>query len=170
MVFPTARPGEFAERSIQAYLHPDRSPMVIQSVFYSVLLHLHVLPIVRGASSTAAAETSASYTIERLRIQGSVMNQIRQSLSTVNSNNIHEDKVEDLVMSILYLATNEHLEQIRPPEKGPFSPPFRTLQSMEYYGSCEVHPLHWDTVQHIIRQRGGLSSLKIYGLAWLISM
>ncbi|KAL2842436.1 hypothetical protein BJX68DRAFT_257743 [Aspergillus pseudodeflectus] len=170
VVFPTARPGEFANRSLQAYLHPDRSPMVMQSMLYSALLHLHVLPILRGIPSSVAAELAGSYTIQRLRIKGAVMNQVRQRLLQVDSTNIHQDQVEDVVMSVLYLASNEHLESIRRPERGPFSPPFRTLQSMEYYGSCEVHPLHWQTVQHIIEQRGGIHTLKLYGLGWLVSV
>jgi hypothetical protein len=170
VVFPTARPGEFANRSLQAYLHPDRSPMAMQSMLYSALLHLHVLPILRGIPSSVAAELAGSYTIQRLRIKGTVMNQVRQRLLQVDSTNIHQDQVEDVVMSVLYLASNEHLESIRRPEQGPFSPPFRTLQSMEYYGSCEVHPLHWQTVQHIIEQRGGIHTLKLYGLGWLVSV
>ncbi|KAL3484156.1 hypothetical protein BJX62DRAFT_230483 [Aspergillus germanicus] len=170
VVFPTARPGEFADRSLQAYLHPDRSPMVMQSMFYSALLHLHVLPILRGIPGSVAAEVAGPYTIQRLRIKGAVLNQIRQRLLKLDSTNIHHDQVEDVIMSALYLASNEHLESIRRPEKGPFSPPFRTLQSMEYYGSCEVHPLHWQTVQHIIEQRGGISTIKLYGLGWLVSV
>ncbi|KAJ0417766.1 hypothetical protein BJY00DRAFT_325324 [Aspergillus carlsbadensis] len=148
VVFPTARPGEFADRSLQAYLHPDRSPMVMQSMFYSALAHLHALPILHNVPKSVATE-------RLLKVDGS---------------RIHQDQVEDVIMSVLYLASNEHLESIRRSEKGPFSPPFRTLQSMEYYGSCEVHPLHWQTVQHMIEQRGGINTLKLYGLGWLVSV
>ncbi|KAL4879867.1 hypothetical protein BJY04DRAFT_219675 [Aspergillus karnatakaensis] len=169
VVLPTARPGEFAERSVQAYLHPERSPMVMQSMFYSALLHLRALPILRRLPDGIFSEPS-SHTRQLLQIKGAVMNQIRQKLSTVDSNSIHEPEVEDVVLSILHLAANENLDKIKPPETSPFAPPFRRLQSLEFYGSCEYHPLHWQTVQHIVTQRGGLDTLKLYGLSWLISI
>lgn len=174
VVLPTARPDGFAERILQAYLHPDRDPIVIQSLFYSATISIHALPILRGAQNSAfdsePAGSAAISPTHHLQLKGSILNEIRQKLSTVDGNDLQNDQVDDIVLSILYLAANENLDQIRPPEKSPFSSPFRRLQSMELYGSCEFHPLHWQTVQHIILQRGGLSTINLYGLAWLISM
>ncbi|KUL84799.1 hypothetical protein ZTR_07284 [Talaromyces verruculosus] len=174
VVLPTARPDGFAERSLRAFLHPDRDPMVIQSLFYSATLSMHALPIVRGAQNSAFASGPAPSAVipptYHLQLKGFVLNEIRRKLSTVDGSDLQNDKVDDIVLSILYLAANENLDQIRPPEKSPFSPPFRRLQSMELYGSCEFHNLHWQTVQHIILQRGGLPTVKLYGLPWLISM
>jgi hypothetical protein len=159
-----ARPTEFAERSLQAYLHPARSPMVMQSMLYSASLHRDALPRIRGATERASS------TAQQLRLKGSVMNQIREKLSTVSTHNIHEDWIDDILMSILYLAANENIDQIGQPETSPFTPPFRSLQLMEFYGSCEFHPLHWQTVRHIVLERGGLTTVKLHGLAWLTSM
>ncbi|KAJ1714654.1 hypothetical protein NYO67_3175 [Aspergillus flavus] len=172
VVLPTARPDGFAERCLQAYLHPDRDPMVIQSLFYSATLSLHALPILRGTQNFIVAPGLASSAVipptHHLQLKGFVLNRIRQKLPTMNGNNPHDDIIDDILLSILYLAANENLDRILPPEKSPFLPPFRRLQSMEFYGSCEFQPLHWQTVQHIISQRGGLSTVKLYGLAWLI--
>ncbi|KAL3440867.1 hypothetical protein BJX65DRAFT_289694 [Aspergillus insuetus] len=165
VLWPMARPTEFAERSLQAYLHPARSPMVMQSMLYSASLHRDALPRIRGVTDRRISSTS-----EQLQLKGSVMNQIRERLSTVNSNNIHEDWIDDILMSILYLAANENINQIGQPENSLFTPPFRSLQLMEFYGSCEFHPLHWQTVRHIVLERGGLSTVKLHGLAWLISI
>lgn len=174
VVLPTARPDGFAERSLQAYLHPDRNPMVIRSLFYSATLSMHALQILRGAQTSVLASDPASSaevpSTLHLQLKGFVLNEIRQKLSTVDGNSLQNEEVDDIILSILYLAANENLDQIRPPERSPFTPPFRRLQSMEIYGSCEFHHLHWQTVQHIILQRGGLSTVKLYGLAWLISM
>ncbi|PYI16903.1 hypothetical protein BO86DRAFT_443269 [Aspergillus japonicus CBS 114.51] len=160
-----ARPREFSERSLQAYLHPARSPMVVQSMLYSASLHFNALPMIRGATKRASLDTA-----EQLRLKGSVMIRIREKLSTVTQHNIGCDWVDDILLSILYLAANENLDQVKPPETSPFVPPFRSLQLMEFYGSCEFHPLHWQTVQHIVLERGGLETVKLYGLAWLISI
>lgn len=174
VVLPMARPDGFAERCLQAYLHPDRDPMVIQSLFYSATLSLHALPILRGTQNFIVAPGLASSAVipptHHLQLKGFVLNRIRQKLPTMNGNNPHDDIIDDILLSILYLAANENLDRILPPEKSPFLPPFRRLQSMEFYGSCEFQPLHWQTVQHIISQRGGLSTVKLYGLAWLICM
>ncbi|KAJ0418378.1 hypothetical protein BJY00DRAFT_324894 [Aspergillus carlsbadensis] len=164
VLWPMARPTEFAERNLQAYLHPARNPMVMQSMLYSASLHRDALLRIRGATERASS------TAQQLRLKGSVMNEIRQKLSTMDSESIHEDWVDDILMSILYLAANENIDQIGQPEKSPFAAPFRSLQLMEYYGSCEFHPLHWQTVQHIVLERGGLSAVKLHGLAWLMSI
>ncbi|RAH47526.1 uncharacterized protein BO95DRAFT_492738 [Aspergillus brunneoviolaceus CBS 621.78] len=160
-----ARPCEFAERSLQAYLHPTRSPMVVQSMLYSASLHFNALPMIRGATKQVSLDTA-----EQLRLKGSVMVRIREKLSTVTQHNISCDWVDDILLSILYLAANENLDHVEPPDTTPFVPPFRSLQLMEFYGSCEFHPLHWQTVQHIVLERGGLETVKLYGLAWLISI
>ncbi|KAL2845536.1 hypothetical protein BJX68DRAFT_269065 [Aspergillus pseudodeflectus] len=164
VLWPMARPTDIAERSLQAYLHPSRSSMVMQSLLYSASLHRDALPRIRGATE------GVSSTAQQLRLKGSVMNQIREKLSTVNSANIHENWIDDILMSILYLAANENIDQIGQPERSPFIPPFRSLQLMEFYGSCEFHPLHWQTVRHIVLERGGLTTVKLHGLAWLIAI
>ncbi|PYH80529.1 hypothetical protein BO82DRAFT_417560 [Aspergillus uvarum CBS 121591] len=165
VLWPMARPSEFSERSLQAYLHPARSPMVVQSMLYSASLHFNALPMIRGATKRASLDTA-----EQLQLKGSVMIRIREKLSTVTQRNIGCKWVDDILLSILYLAANENLDHVEPPETSPFVPPFCSLQLMEFYGSCEFHPLHWQTVQHIVLERGGLETVKLYGLAWLISM
>jgi hypothetical protein len=133
--------------------------MVLQSMLYSASLYSDALPRIRGATDRVSS------TSKQLRLKGSVMNQIREKLLTVNSENSHEDWIDDILMSILYLAANENIDQIGRPGTSPFTPPFRSLQLMEFYGSCEFHPLHWQTVRHIVLERGGLTTVKLHGLA-----
>ncbi|KAL3442797.1 hypothetical protein BJX65DRAFT_298712 [Aspergillus insuetus] len=164
VLWPMARPTEFSERSLKAYLDPARNPMVMQSMLYSASLHFDALPRIHGATGRLSSGTHP------LRLKGSLMNQVRKKLSTLNSANMHDDWVDDILMSILYLAANENMDQIGRPEDSLLAAPFRSLQLMEFYGSCEFHPLHWQTVQHITLQKGGLMTVKLYGLAWLIAI
>lgn len=164
ILWPTARPVGFAERCFLEYIESRRSTMVTQSILYSASLHLDALAIIHGATGHVFQRT------EQLRLKGLVMNQILDNLSHSNEPDISDEWADDMLMSILYLAANENLDKVTPLEKGPFSPPFRELQLMEFYGSCDYHPLHWQTVQRIVLNRGGLHVVKLYGLAWLISM
>ncbi|KAL4947282.1 hypothetical protein BDW69DRAFT_120008 [Aspergillus filifer] len=138
--------------------------MVVQSMLYSASLHLDALQRIHGVTQPTLP------TAQQLQLKGSVMNQIREKLSTVNKSNMRNEWVDEILMGILYLAANENTAHIGPPETGPFIAPFRSLQLMVFYGSCEFHPLHWQAAQNIILQRGGLSTVKLYGLAWLISI
>jgi hypothetical protein len=77
----------------------------------------------------APAGAAAIPPMYHLQLKGTVLNNIRHKLSAVNGNDLHDDRIDDIVLSILYLAVSKNLDQIRPPEKSPFSPPFRRLQS-----------------------------------------
>ncbi|CEL11538.1 hypothetical protein ASPCAL14639 [Aspergillus calidoustus] len=121
VLWPMARPTEFSERSLKAYLDPARNPMVMQSMLYSASLHFDALRRIHGVTGRLLSGTHP------LRLKGSMMNQVRKKLSTLNSANMHEDWVDDILMSILYLPANENIDQIGRPEKSPLAAPFRSL-------------------------------------------
>ncbi|PLB50660.1 hypothetical protein P170DRAFT_355698 [Aspergillus steynii IBT 23096] len=164
VLWPCARPVDFAQGSYHAYLLSGRKSIVMQAVFYSSSLHLDALSTFHGV------ENYRRHTAAQLFWKGQVLQQIRLELAQINDKTASDELTDDILLCILYLAANENLNSIPPPEQGPFNPPFKSQQLLEYYGNCQFHPLHWEAVEKIVLSRGGIRTVKLYGLGWLISL
>ncbi|KAJ0418550.1 hypothetical protein BJY00DRAFT_314916 [Aspergillus carlsbadensis] len=85
--------------------------------------------------------------------------------------NVSETKSPDsLVMCILFLAVNDKHKTKISRDPSPFSPPFVSLQLLDFYGSRDYHPLHWNMLHDIVRRFGGIKSLQTFALSWLLTL
>jgi hypothetical protein len=77
---------------------------------------------------------------------------------------------DSLVMCILFLAVNDKDKTKVSRDPSPFSPPFVSLQLLDFYGSRDYHPLHWNMLHEIVRRFGGIESLQTFALSWLLTL
>lgn len=79
---------------------------------------------------------------------------------------------EALILSVLFLCLNDgvFLKGGIPNSFSPFTPPFPRLQWVDYYGSRDVHPLHWSAIVSLVEKQGGIDQVKSFGLPWMLTL
>jgi hypothetical protein len=73
---------------------------------------------------------------------------------------------DEIILAILILASEVFIS--KKGNSSPFNSPLRSLRWLNMYGNCTPVPQHAKAVADIITMRGGLETLKLYGLAEII--
>lgn len=133
-------------------------PVVLYALIFSASVHQESVLKNRGVRQTALASN-------RLRHKGRALKLVRELVSDPAKPYI----VDDLLMAIVYLAMNERAS-LTVKDSSPFMPPLGHAQWLDLYTGREVGLSHWNAVQIILRQHGGIQKLTKYGIAWLISL
>lgn len=105
---------------------------------------------------------------EQLQYRGMTLRLVRERLSDLLPSGVSDS----LIMCILYLAAHHDPKGKAPANRdpSPFTPPFTDLQSLDVYGSNPPHQSHWRMVHQLVQLRGGIQTLKLYRLGWLLSL
>lgn len=103
--------------------------------------------------------------LEKLHHRGEALKSIREVIST----GAKDYDVECLLLATLFLAMNndEYFEEYREPD--PFIAPLANMQWLSHYSGCQMHPFHWNAIQVLVRQHGGIGNLTTFALPWLLS-
>lgn len=138
------------------------SLLVTYSTLYLCSVHLSAHSLKNGASNRATIAE------RQLRYKGQALKLLRETLT-------HPEKgydLDDTVGAILDLAGNEITSLADPTsnDSSPFMSPLEDAQWLSHLGAQEFNPAHWSAVYTLIKQYSGIRSIKIYGLAWLISL
>ncbi|KFY94549.1 hypothetical protein V501_01903 [Pseudogymnoascus sp. VKM F-4519 (FW-2642)] len=136
-----------------------RNPVFLHVLLFAASAHLEAL---RG--SGAYSDSKGKIRLEQLHQKGEAIRGIHDALRDGK-----DRESDELIQSILFLAINETKEDEEPADWSPFSPPFRSLQWLDIYGTQNYSMPHIVAVQDIIRKRGGIRNIHTIGLAWLIS-
>lgn len=73
---------------------------------------------------------------------------------------------DEIILAILILASEVFIS--KKGNSSPFNSPLRSLRWLNMYGNYKPVPQHAKAVADIIRMRGGLENLELYGLAEII--
>jgi hypothetical protein len=84
--------------------------------------------------------------------------------------NINQADIDDMLMIIICLATN----QCRRPDSNvvditPFTAPLRAGNWLNIYGMWDFSDLHWNVLLDLVKNAGGITQIREYGIPWLIA-
>ena len=103
---------------------------------------------------------------EQLRLKIRAISGVKKALQ----GKLTDFKLDHLVSAIVWLAVNERQSPSRPQRDcNDLDPPLQEAQWLNIYGSRVYEPSHWQAVQDLIRNKGGIKSLKMFGTAWLVT-
>ncbi|KAB8218752.1 hypothetical protein BDV33DRAFT_192550 [Aspergillus novoparasiticus] len=164
-IWPAFRQSNYAGSCYQAWIQQSsRNKLLIYSTLWAVSYHRDVLRISYGAPDRAP--DPALETKEQLYYKGLVLSILHSHVA----NYTNETWRDSVIMSVLYLAVNGHVKGKVARDANPFTPPFVDLQSLSFYGSREYHNTHWTFIQTLLDRLGGIHSIRLYGLGWLLSI
>ncbi|KAL3442800.1 hypothetical protein BJX65DRAFT_286127 [Aspergillus insuetus] len=154
------RPLDYSPNFYREWVFPWENKLAVYIVLWSACYHRDMLRITLGPPGEEVDSR------QQLHLHALSIKTLRQEI-----NNIESVATPDaLVMSILFLAVNVSHRTGFGREKSLFWPPFTGLHGLELYGSREYHPTHWGILHDIIRRFGGVSSIRVFGIAWLLSI
>jgi hypothetical protein len=81
--------------------------------------------------------------------------------------------LDDVILSALALGTNEvetMVNNTRYQTRSPFNSPLSSAQWLDVYGSMSSVPTHAIAMRSLVRRRGGLDKIELYGLAEILSL
>lgn len=102
---------------------------------------------------------------EQLLHKGKALVALRQLISQPKE--IHD--MEDMVMAMAFLSLTCGTLSL-PDTPSPFTPPLKRLQWLDYYTSRQLQPVHWNAVQMIVKQIGGIQKLRKFAVPYLLSL
>ncbi|KAB8264176.1 hypothetical protein BDV32DRAFT_160985 [Aspergillus pseudonomiae] len=160
-IWPAFRQSNYAGSCYQAWIQQSsQNKLLIYSTLWSASYHRDVLRISYGAPDPALE------TKEQLYYKGLVLNTLHSHVADYTD----ETWRDSVIMSVLYLAVNDLVKGKVARDASPFTPPFVNLQSLSFYGSREYHDMHWTFIQTLLKRLGGIHSIRLFGLGWLLSI
>ncbi|KAE8148635.1 hypothetical protein BDV25DRAFT_15396 [Aspergillus avenaceus] len=160
-IWPAFRCSEYSAQCYQAWmLQQSQNKLLVYSTLWAAAYHREVLRVSYGASDPLPE------TKEQLYYKGLVLKTLREHVAEYAD----ETWRDSVIMCVLYLAVNDTGRKKIDRDPSPFVAPFVDLQSLSFYGSRDYHALHWGIIQDILRRLGGIHSVKLFGLGWLLSL
>ncbi|KAE8136600.1 hypothetical protein BDV38DRAFT_293777 [Aspergillus pseudotamarii] len=160
-IWPAFRQSNYAGSCYQAWIQQSSlNKLLIYSTLWAASYHRDILRISYGAPDPALE------TKEQLYYKGLVLNTLHNHVA----NYTNETWRDSVIMAVLYLAVNDHVKGKVARDASPFTPPFVDLQSLSFYGSREYHSMHWTFIQTLLDRLGGIHTIRLYGLGWLLSI
>ncbi|EXJ65376.1 hypothetical protein A1O7_01717 [Cladophialophora yegresii CBS 114405] len=77
---------------------------------------------------------------------------------------------DELLLAIITMAAHGSCEQLDPPPQEESLSTLESVQNFQYYGRMRWEEAHFKAVAHLVRQRGGLHTVKMPGLANAIAL
>ncbi|KAL3485746.1 hypothetical protein BJX62DRAFT_242623 [Aspergillus germanicus] len=144
----------------RAWVLPFDNELQLYSVLWSSSYHRDILRVTSGAV-VPKIDSQAQLELRLLALRA-LQREIANLSKTTSP--------DSLVMCILFLAVNDKHKTKVSRDPSPFSPPFVSLQLLDFYGSRDYHPLHWNMLHEIVRRFGGIESLQTFALSWLLTL
>ncbi|GFF51616.1 hypothetical protein IFM51744_07633 [Aspergillus udagawae] len=159
-LWPNFRRADYAGRCYQSRLAPNwESNILIYTTLWAASCHRDVLRISYGFNPVLD-------TRDQLYYKGRLLRLLREHVADYTN----EEWRDGVILAILHLAVNETTRRDLSRDPSPFTPPFVDMQSLSFYGSRDYHSTHWNVICHLLRQLGGIQSIKLFALGWLITI
>lgn len=159
-IWPNFRRSNYAMRCYQSWIAPNwENKLLIYSTLWAASYHRDVLRISYGADPVLDIK-------DQLYYKGLILSMLREHVTEFT----REEWRDGVIMAILYLAVNETERRDLTRDPSPFTPPFTDMQSLSFYGSRDYHTMHWGVICNLLHQLGGIHTVKLFALGWLISM
>lgn len=159
-IWPNFRRTDYAGKCYQSWVVADPgNKLLIYSTLWAASYHRDVLRISYGSDPVLDVQ-------DQLYYKGRILNLLREHVVDF----FKEEWRDGIIMAILYLAVNETARRDLSRDPSPFTPPFVDMQSLSFYGSRDYHTMHWNVICDMLRQLGGIHTIKLFALGWLISM
>ncbi|PKX97289.1 uncharacterized protein P174DRAFT_510347 [Aspergillus novofumigatus IBT 16806] len=148
-LWPNFRRADYAGRCYQSRLAPNwESNILIYTTLWAASCHRDVLRISYGFNPVLD-------TRDQLYYKGRLLRLLRDHVGDYTN----EEWRDGVIMAILHLAVNETTRRDLSRDPSPFTPRFR-----------DYHSMHWNVICHLLRQLGGIQSIKLFALGWLITI
>jgi hypothetical protein len=139
---------------------PFDKELQLYSVLWASSYHRDILRVTSGAV-VPTLDSQAQLELRLLALRA-----LQREIANVSETT----SPDSLIMCILFLAVNDKHKTKVSRDPSPFWPPFVSLQLLDFYGSREYHPLHWNMLHEIVRRFGGIESLQTFALSWLLTL
>ncbi|CEL11535.1 hypothetical protein ASPCAL14636 [Aspergillus calidoustus] len=159
-IWPSMRPLDYSSNCYRSWVFPFEDKLKVYIVLWSTCYYRDMLRITHGPPGQEIDSK------QQLYLRALVIRRLREEVDNIES----VATPDGLVMTILFLAVNVAHRTGLGRDASPFSPPFTGLHTLDIYGSRKYHPIHWDIMHNIIRRFGGVSSLKVFAIAWHVSI
>ncbi|KAL2845527.1 hypothetical protein BJX68DRAFT_269056 [Aspergillus pseudodeflectus] len=159
-IWPNMRPLDYSADCYRGWTFMWEDKLRVYGMLWSACFQRDMLRLVHGPPGQEIDSR------EQLHLRALTIQHLREEVANIDA----VTAPDGLVLSTLFLAMN-----IAPPIKAggapsPFSPPFRNLHSLQAYGDRQFHPMHWRVLHEIIRRFGGFASLRMFALAFMLSL
>ncbi|KKK16356.1 hypothetical protein AOCH_006985 [Aspergillus ochraceoroseus] len=159
VIWPHFRPLSYAGDCYHSWVFPVENNVQLYAILWASSYHRDVLRVTYGREPQLDSK-------EQLQLKGLALKSLQAELANISGSS----PLDGVVMCVLYLAVNERYMTKVFRDPSPFCPPFQNLHALDFYGSRDYHPLHWNVVQDIIQRFGGIEVLQAFALAWLVSI
>ncbi|KAL3454252.1 hypothetical protein BJX65DRAFT_263067 [Aspergillus insuetus] len=153
--WPTFRNKEYAELCYRTRFQQP-SKLLVYSVLWAVAVHFDFN---RGASPYQESAKCLRYFAIML---GMVQDEL--ALSTAAT------VTDEIILAVLYIAANYKVMGRIVRDSSPFTPPLVGIHHVDIFGTGEFHPLHWEALKDLIHGRGGLETIQMTALPWLVTL
>lgn len=138
------------------------SPVVMAAILYSASVHQNMRRLEDGQS--------VEVSVRHLRLKGAAIASIRESLARAET--LSKDHVEELIYSILCMASNSNSEigQNVKPDNNNFDSPFVGAQWVDLYAKIDADPTHFAAIVALVKSKGGIQTLRSYSVGWLVHL
>ncbi|KAL2839199.1 hypothetical protein BJY01DRAFT_28966 [Aspergillus pseudoustus] len=163
-IWPHFRPMDYTGNGYRSWAFPMEDKIQLYAVLYASSYHRDALRLMYGAEDPVLDSK------EQLEIRGRALSTLRMEVAKLSEPTSPTRPFDGVIMCILYLAVNELHKGRMARDRSLFTPPFIALQALDVYGGRMYHPLHWNTMQEIIRRSGGIEKIATPRLKWLLSL
>lgn len=125
--------------------------------------------IFAGATHNAFSRAGVSIPNENKMLRLSYKTQAIKELNR-EVQNLQGNAPDELLLCIITLAAHGSGEQLNPPTKEENTSPLATAQNFQYYGMMRWETAHLNAIRVLIKQKGGLHTVKMPGLANAIGL
>lgn len=138
-----------------------QNPLCLYSTMFASASHLEGL---RASTRHNDAVSKKKARVEQLERIGVTLRAVDAAMRDETSN-----QSDDLILTILILASSETSEELKPADWSPFDAPLRSMQWIDIRGKKIYYKPHVEAFQLLIRKRGGLRNIKTFGVPCVIS-
>ncbi|KAL2850456.1 hypothetical protein BJX68DRAFT_236966 [Aspergillus pseudodeflectus] len=153
--WPAFRNKEYADICYRTRFQQP-SKLLVYSVLWAVAVHLDFN---RGASPYLESAKCLRYFDIMLQM---VQDELALSTAATVS--------DEALLAVLYIAVNYKVAGRVVRDSSPFTPPGLGIHHVDIFGTGEFHPLHWEALKDLIHGRGGLETIQMTSLPWLVTM
>lgn len=155
--WPNLSPLGYAEKYYRTWICEAQSPALTHSLVYAASLHRDRL---FGGSHPLNLR-------EQLRHRDLALKYLQKDLADSRQKGHVSD---DLLQALLHLTVSENKHTLGVSDPSAFSAPFTQMQGLDFYGSCDFHPLHWAALVQYVERRGGIHTAKLCGVSYFLSL
>ncbi|KAL5343564.1 hypothetical protein BJX70DRAFT_114862 [Aspergillus crustosus] len=151
---------DYPTKCYREWVLPFENDLQLYAVLWASSYHRDIMRVTSGAFEPKLDSK------DQLELRLLALRALQREIANV-SNTTSPDS---LVMCILFLAVNDKHKAKITRDASPFSPPFVSLQVLDFYGSRDYHLLHWNMLHDIVRRFGGIDRLRAFALPWLLTL